>query len=430
MPGFVPPPHPAATSQGNAPQFSKMAGLFWPQGDPGKLRQAAQAWREMGSALTAAEGTSHGAANLVVGSNEGPAIDAFSRYWSKWEGGNGYFELSYQSCGQMAEALERYATAIDQARQRVEEIAVTAATVLAVGVVLTVVSFGLSDVAAAGGAAALTAAAAAVGVDLSATVASIGGTILAGAAIGAAASTLVDTAIQIEHIDVFHDQKSFNWDELEHSLEIGALTGGAGAGVGLGARAVAPMLEDGLPGLSQAANAFGKMPQWMQSGVRGTLVGGGMAAGIDELTTGQVNPLDVALGATSATLGDVVAGRAAPPGGATTDVSGPASGGGRIFVTTPNGYTIPVPADFAARVADNGQGLVYQQVGAGANTNMIRIMDPTPQYPDGYVRYYNGVGGGQPLDAAGNPGSRAATHLPLSGGPIPGYYQWLERFMR
>jgi hypothetical protein len=160
-------------------------------------------------------------------------------------------------------------------------------------------------------------------VDLSATVASIGGTILAGAAIGAAASAVVDTAIQIEHIDVFHDQKSFNWDELEHSLEIGALTGGAGAGVGLGARALAPMLQDGLPGFSQAANAFSKMPEWMQAGARGTLVGGGMAAGIDELTTGQVNPLDVALGATSGALGDMVAGgRGRPTGELRSSVDG------------------------------------------------------------------------------------------------------------
>src|SRR5438874_1686405 len=190
MPGFVPPPHPPPGSQGNGqPNVSKVAGLFWPQGDPTKLRQAAQAWREMGSALSAAEATCHGAARLVAGSNQGPAIDAFGRYWSKWEGGGGYFELSFQSCGQMAEALDR-------------------------------------------------------------------------------------------HADLFHDQKSFNWDELEHALEIGALTGGAGAGVGLGARAAAPFLEDGLPGLSKAANAFGKVPDWMQAGIRGTLVGGGMAAGI------------------------------------------------------------------------------------------------------------------------------------------------------
>src|SRR5437588_5187709 len=164
MPGFVPPPRPATQSQGNGPNFSKMAGLFWPQGDPRLLRQAAQAWQDMGRALTAVEGACHSASNLVVGNSEGPAIEAFSRYWSKWEGGGGYFELSSQSCGQMAEALNRYADAIDQARQRVEEIAATAATVLAVGLILTVVTVGISDAAAGAASAGLVAAAAAVGV--------------------------------------------------------------------------------------------------------------------------------------------------------------------------------------------------------------------------------------------------------------------------
>lgn len=50
---------------------------------------------------------------------------------------------------------------------------------------------------------------------------------------------------------------------------------------------------------------------------------------------------------------------------------------------------------------------------------MIRIMDPTKQYPSGYVRYYNQRG--QPLDVFGKPGSQATTHIPLEyNGPIPG----------
>jgi hypothetical protein len=107
-----------------------------------------------------------------------------------------------------------------------------------------------------------------------------------------------------------------------------------------------------------------------------------------------------------------------------------ARGVGRIFVSTPKGYTIPVPDSFVARVADNGQGLVYQEAGAPGNTNMVRIMDPTVQYPEGYLRYYNAEGSGQPLDALGRPGARSATHIPLGGGPIPGYYSWLEQFVQ
>ncbi|MBV8527086.1 MAG: hypothetical protein JOZ75_02090 [Candidatus Dormibacteraeota bacterium] len=103
-------------------------------------------------------------------------------------------------------------------------------------------------------------------------------------------------------------------------------------------------------------------------------------------------------------------------------------GPGLLFVSTPRGCTIPVPESFAFRTADNGQGIVYQEPTAVGNANMVRIMDPTPRYPDGYLRYYNDEGAGQPLDALGAPGSRAASHHALDGGPIPGYYKWLARF--
>jgi len=312
VPGFVPPPHPATARHSDSGQQSQsLAGLFWPQGDPGQLRQAARAWREMERALQEVEGACQSSVNQIRAYNQGPAIEAFAGYWRKWQGGGGYFELSAQASGQLADALERYASAIEQARQKVMEIAATAATVLAIGVVLTILTVGVSDAVAAGAAAGLTAAAAAVGVELSATVATIAGTILAGAAIGAVASMTIDTAIQIEHIEVFHDQRGFDWTEFEHSVEIGVLTGGAGAGVGMATRALTPMLTEASPLLARGASSFESMPEWAQAGLRGTLLGGGMAAGVDELTTGQVNPLDVALGATSGALGDMIGTRGA-----------------------------------------------------------------------------------------------------------------------
>jgi hypothetical protein len=105
-------------------------------------------------------------------------------------------------------------------------------------------------------------------------VATIAGTILAGAAIGAVASMTIDTAIQIEHIEVFHDQKGFDWTEFEHSVEIGVLTGGAGAGVGMATRALTPMLTEASPLLARGASSFESMPEWAQAGLRGTLLGG------------------------------------------------------------------------------------------------------------------------------------------------------------
>jgi hypothetical protein len=51
---------------------------------------------------------------------------------------------------------------------------------------------------------------------------------------------------------------------------------------------------------------------------------------------------------------------------------------------------------------------------------MIRIMDPTPMYPRGYVRVHNEYG--QPVDVFGKPGSKATTHIPSDyEGPWPGW---------
>jgi hypothetical protein len=60
---------------------------------------------------------------------------------------------------------------------------------------------------------------------------------------------------------------------------------------------------------------------------------------------------------------------------------------------------------------------------------MVGIMGQTMNHPNGYLRYRNAEGGGQPLDAFGVPALRSSTHLDLGAGPIPGYYAWLERFV-
>ena len=93
---------------------------------------------------------------------------------------------------------------------------------------------------------------------------------------------------------------------------------------------------------------------------------------------------------------------------------------GRTFVGTPRGTVYDVPQGWAPRVADNGRGVVYQRPGASGNADMIRIMDPTSKYPNGYVRYYTDHG--QPLDVFGKPGPASATHIPQDyQGPWPGW---------
>jgi RHS repeat-associated protein len=130
-------------------------------------------------------------------------------------------------------------------------------------------------------------------------------------------------------------------------------------------------------------------------------------AGSDALVSNspsRINPLELTAG---------------PSGGHSPPVNVLPSSG-RTFVGTPQGNVYDVPAGWTGRVADNGKGIVYQQPGSAGNADMIRIMDPTPKYPDGYVRVHNQYG--QPVDVFGKPGPQSATHIPGSyTGPWPGW---------
>jgi RHS repeat-associated protein len=95
---------------------------------------------------------------------------------------------------------------------------------------------------------------------------------------------------------------------------------------------------------------------------------------------------------------------------------------GSIFVTTPRGVTYKVPGHWVSRTANNGKGIVFQDpksIGTGnGNQNMIRIMEPTAQNPNGYVRVYNQYG--QPVGYNSLPGPNADTHIPEEEpGPFP-----------
>jgi RHS repeat-associated protein len=78
----------------------------------------------------------------------------------------------------------------------------------------------------------------------------------------------------------------------------------------------------------------------------------------------------------------------------------------------------PIPEGWITRAADNGKGFVSQSPDSVGNANMIRVMEPTKMFPNGYVRIYNGFG--QPVNVLGKPGPQSATHIPLDyEGPWP-----------
>ena len=50
-------------------------------------------------------------------------------------------------------------------------------------------------------------------------------------------------------------------------------------------------------------------------------------------------------------------------------------------------------ADWEGRLAESEKGDIWQRPGAkGPKADSIRIMDPNPDYPNGYVRFYNSQG--------------------------------------
>ncbi len=85
--------------------------------------------------------------------------------------------------------------------------------------------------------------------------------------------------------------------------------------------------------------------------------------------------------------------------------------GGWQFVTTPKGDTVAVPDTWVSRPARSGRGIIYQRPGASGDRYSIRIMDPTPRYPEGYAVFYNQYG--QPIDLYGRVASKATWHVAL-----------------
>ncbi|MFJ1936759.1 restriction endonuclease fold toxin-2 domain-containing protein [Kitasatospora sp. NPDC088160] len=171
----------------------KLLRKFWPQGDPGKLRRAAAGWKAFANLVSRLGGEGDKRVQRVTASSSSSAITGFAQNWAKMHDGcatagpllnsitNAAFKLGL--------ACEAYAKEVEDLRDTLETLAVTASVVAGVGIALTVFTLGASDAAAAAGEAAIVAEAGTAAVAMTAAVEGA-----AELAVLAEAAAVVDTA--------------------------------------------------------------------------------------------------------------------------------------------------------------------------------------------------------------------------------------------
>lgn len=209
-------------------------GLWWPAADPDRLRAAAAAWDRAAAELERAREVGWSGATAARAAWEGGAAERFATTWAAHESA---LREDAAGCRALGVALVRFAAAVDDARARVTELAVTAGATIVAGVGLAWLTFGTSAAAAGAVSAGLVAAAAAIGVELSATAAAILGGVVVGAVFGAVEAAVVDLAVaQPLRVEAF-GRGGYSLDEVGTAAATGGAFGGVLGGIagGLGA---------------------------------------------------------------------------------------------------------------------------------------------------------------------------------------------------
>ncbi|MFK4222818.1 DUF6531 domain-containing protein [Streptomyces sp. NPDC019890] len=274
-------------------------GMWWPDANSGTLRHAADAWRSFADAVDDVRTPVNNAATSLIHNNKGEAIDAFKVFWERYAKGKdgGWLSDIAKAARKMAEALDKFADAVDDAIEKLwTQIGIDAAIIVG-GIALAFFTAGAAAGAAALATEALIEFGATMGIAVSATVAEIAAGALVAAAFGGVESVTIDLAVAQPLKIATGMQDGFSLDEINQAAKDGMIYGGAfGAGSGV--------LKAGVEG-----NLFTKLdgvPLMLRPPtLRPDLVELGPAARQAKKTPCVGEPIDVATGAMLMTQSDL-----------------------------------------------------------------------------------------------------------------------------
>jgi hypothetical protein len=132
----------------------EMLGYNWPTADEDKLRESAVQWRRFGDDVTELHTRANAGARQVVAHNAGESIDAFTKAYGKFDGGEGggggYLANAAQAAHLIANVMEACAYIVEFAKWAVIAQLIALAIEIAAAQAAAPFTFGLSEVGALG----------------------------------------------------------------------------------------------------------------------------------------------------------------------------------------------------------------------------------------------------------------------------------------
>ncbi len=324
-------------------------GLYWPDGDAGKLRKAAKAWRKFAGEVEKIRTPVNNQATSLIHNNKGEAIEAFEVFWHRYAKGekDGWLHDLAESSKRMAEGLEQLAAAVDKAMDDLWDKIIEDLAVLGAAVVVAMATGGALAGPAGAAATAIVEAGAALGVVVSTTVAEVVGVTLASAALGGLESVTVNLAVAQPIKIAQGRQDGINFTEAGNAANDGMIYGGMFGGFG---------------SLAKNAGAAGGFRN-LFNGVRPMDVELAQAARLPVNIDCALDPIDVATGAMLLPATDVTLPGALPLVVERTHISSNRTGAwfGPTWAST-----------FDERVQIDGDGVVY------AAADGMRLVYPVP----------------------------------------------------